>query len=195
MSKENKVYSFEASPPTYEDLKKNVTLNNFKNIEPFNLALSDRENEELLFLESENDWESSLINSNFPVVNKIKIKTITLDNFVNTNLEKKNHYHTIVKIDVEGHEMSVLKGSSKLIKEFAPLIIIEFSKFIKEKDYELMNTFLDLHDYDIYDSKYKQINFETVKDRLNLLPNNMYGIGNNFLKKRNSDFVNLIQSI
>ena len=36
-----------------------------------------------------------------------------------------------------------------------------------------MNTFLDLHDYDIYDSKYKQINFETVKDRLNLLPNNI----------------------
>ena len=40
-----------------------------------------------------------------------------------------------MKIDVEGHEKNVIEGSLNLIKKFAPLIIIEFSKFISKNEY------------------------------------------------------------
>ena len=58
-----------------------------------------------------------------------------------------------------------------------------------------MDSFIKSNDYAIYDSKYNLINFEIVKDRLKKLPDNMYGIGNNFLIKKNSDFENIIKII
>ena len=195
LSSQNQVYSFEPSPATFEDLKKNITLNNFDNIESHNLAVSEKEDMEIELIESINDWESSLSNSNFEIINKVKTKTITLDNFNDKNFEKKSNYYTIIKIDVEGHEMNVLKGSSKLINKFSPLIIIEFSKFIKNEDYKNMQTFINLNNYVVYDAKYNPINIEIVKDRLKKLPKNMYGIGNNFLIKKNSDIENLIKNI
>ena len=192
-SNQNKIYSFEASPSTFEDLKKNINLNNFNNIKSFNLAISEKKNEEIEFLESINDWESSLSNSNFQIVNKVKIKTKILDDFNDKYLDKINNYHTIIKLDVEGHEMNVLKGGSKLIKNYSPLIIIEFSKFIKNEDYEVMQSFIHLNNYAVYDSKYNLINIEIVKNRLNELPKNMFGIGNNFLIQKNSELESLVK--
>ena len=89
--------------------------------------------------------------------------------------------------------MNVLKGGSRLIKNYSPLIIIEFSKFIKNEDYEIMQSFIDLNNYAVYDSKYNLINIEIVKNRLNELPKNMFGIGNNFLIEKNSDLESLIK--
>tara|TARA_A100001011_G_scaffold144384_1_gene152539 strand:- start:173 stop:1078 length:906 start_codon:yes stop_codon:yes gene_type:complete len=192
-SNQNKIYSFEASPSTYEDLKKNINLNNFNNINSFNIAISDKKDKEIEFVESINDWESSLSNSNFEIVNKVKIKTNILDDFNDKDLDKINDYHTIIKLDVEGHEMNVLKGGSELIKLYSPLIIIEFSKFIKDEDYKIMKSFIDLNNYAVYDSKYNLINIEIVKDRLNELPKNMFGIGNNFLIQKNSDLETLVK--
>ena len=192
-SHHNKIYSFEASPSTYEDLKKNIILNNFKNINSFNLAISDMKDEKIEFTESINDWESSLSNSNFKVVNKVKIKTSTLDDFSDRDLDKIDNYYTIIKLDVEGHEMSALKGASKLIKNFSPLIIIEFSKFIKNEDYEIMQSFIDINNYAVYDSKYNLIDIKIVKKRLNELPKNMFGIGNNFLIQKNSYLESLMK--
>ena len=42
-------------------------------------------------------------------------------------------------------------------------------------------------------SKYNLINIEIVKNRLNELPKNMFGIGNNFLIEKNSDLESLIK--
>lgn len=50
----------------------------------------------------------------------IPIKLINLDNFLKS--EKKI---SLIKIDVEGHELSALKGMSKTILENKPLILFE----------------------------------------------------------------------
>ena len=89
--------------------------------------------------------------------------------------------------------MNVLKGGSELIKIYSPLIIIEFSKFIKDEDYKIMRSFIDLNNYAVYDSKYNLINIEIVKDRLNELTKIMFGIGNNFLIQKNSDLESLVK--
>ena len=195
LSVDNKIFSFEASPTTFDDLKKNVILNKFKNIELINKAISDRIGSEISFTESRNDWESSISNVDFKVLRSIKIGTITLDSFLAKQEEEFNNYNMIIKLDVEGHEMNVLKGGLELIKKHSPIIIIEFSKFIKKEDYTEIRQFLNLNSYVIYDSKYKEINMDTVKDRLNKLPKGMFGIGNNFLLKKNSHFENLIKDM
>lgn len=194
LSHNNKIFSFEASPSTYEDFKENIKLNNFKNIKPFNVVVSDIKKSETDFLESENDWESSLSNKNFKVLKSTKIESTSLDYILENQNDNFFDYEVIIKLDVEGHEMNILKGASKLIKNFSPIIIIEFSKFIKDDDYKSMRKFLYENDYLIYDPSYKEITLDTVINRLNNLPQNMYAIGNNFLIKKDVNINNIIKN-
>lgn len=55
-------------------------------------------------------------------VEKIEIKTITLDDWVTQNNIQKLD---VVKIDVEGHEFDTIKGSRKVLETLKPTFIIE----------------------------------------------------------------------
>ena len=62
---------------------------------------------------------------------KMKIKTETLDNLLKKSKIKKID---LVKIDTEGHELEVLKGSKKYIKRYK-IILIEFREDNVYKNY------------------------------------------------------------
>jgi len=51
------------------------------------------------------------------------------------------------------------------------------------------------YNYVIYDAEYNKISLDIVLDRLNKLPSNMYGIGNNFLVKENSKLEEIIINV
>ena len=193
LKKENEVYSFEASSNTFLDLKKNITLNNFQKIKPINLAISDIQDKQIDFKESQNDWESSIVSNNFEVLKTTRIKTTTIDSILESEEKILSQYNIVIKLDIEGHEMSAIKGSYNLLKKHSPLIIIEFSKFISQEDYKLLNEFIQDNDYVVYDTSYNEISLEIVSKRLKELPNSMFGIGNNFLIKRNSNYENIIK--
>lgn len=53
-----------------------------------------------------------------------EVKTDTLDNFA----KEKNIIPDLIKIDVEGHELSVLKGAEKFISKYHPTLIIEIEQ-------------------------------------------------------------------
>ena len=193
LKKENEVYSFEASSNTFLDLKKNITLNNFQKIKPINLAISDIHDKQIDFKESQNDWESSIVSNNFEVLKTIRIKTTTIDSILESEKKILSQYNIVIKLDIEGHEMNAIKGSYNLLKKHSPLIIIEFSKFISQEDYKLLNKFIQDNDYVVYDTSNNEISLEIVSKRLKELPNSMFGIGNNFLIKRNSNYENIIK--
>jgi FkbM family methyltransferase len=52
------------------------------------------------------------------------VKTDTLDNFT----KEQNVCPDVIKIDVEGHELSVLKGAKNYIKQHHPTLIIEIEQ-------------------------------------------------------------------
>ena len=187
LSTTNKILSFEASTKTYKDLVNNIELNNFKNIKPFNLAILDKDNEIVSLNESKKDWESSILHDDFELLKKSKTKTIKIDTILKKeNLNDKN---VILKIDIEGNEMQAIYGAQDCIKKHSPLIIIEFSKYIRQnlsKGYKDLEEFLHEYKYEIYDATYKKISMIDVYNRLEKLPKNMYGIGNNFLIKKDS---------
>ena len=193
LKKENEVYSFEASSNTFLDLKKNIILNNFQKIKPINLAISDIQDKQIDFKESQNDWESSIVSNNFEVLKTTRIKTTTIDSILESEKKILSQYNIVIKLDIEGHEMNAIKGSYNLLKKHSPLIIIEFSKFISQEDYKLLNEFIQDNDYVVYDTSYNEISLEIVFKRLKELPNSMFGIGNNFLIKRNSNYENIIK--
>ena len=53
-----------------------------------------------------------------------EVKTNTLDNFT----KEKNLFPDLIKIDVEGHELSVLKGAEKFIANHHPTLITEIEQ-------------------------------------------------------------------
>ena len=196
LSKKNKIISIEASNNIFKEQIENIKLNNFQSIEILNYAASNVCDLFVELNESENDWESSISHSKFNKIGKTNVKTTTIDKLLEN--KKLSNFNLIIKIDVEGHEMNVIRGAYNTIKLYSPLIIIEFSKFIEMNDindYENLDNFLNKYNYHVYDAEYKKIDLKIVKNRLNKLSKNMYGIGNNFLVKKNSNFEKIIQNV
>ena len=61
------------------------------------------------------------------------VKKITLDSF---NFDQKIGF---IKIDVEGHEFSDLKGSEKILNKYKPVLLIEIDKQHSSKVKETFN--------------------------------------------------------
>ena len=195
LNENNQVIAFEASPKTYQELKKNIEENEFKNIQCHNLALTNNENQTLTFFESSNDWESSLIESNFNDKTKTIISSAKLDSFED-RIEKKNQ-HIVIKLDVEGYEMQVLDGAKKIIEKYSPIIILEFSIFIDKDNkfnYDYLKSFLAQYDYLIFNTNYQEVSLQDVLAEIKNLPKNMFGVGNKFLVRKNSKIEYLIKN-
>jgi len=104
----------EPVPLNLQFLRANMDLNNL-NPEIFEFAASDSNgvvticnNEEFFGLASISE------NSSTP----LEVRTAQVDDIINKKVD-------VVLIDVEGHEMKVLKGMSKILKDSKPSLIIE----------------------------------------------------------------------
>ena len=186
LSEKNKIISIEASKNTLEEFNRNLDLNKFKNVISLNKAVSDIDDKIITFNESEKDWESSIAHQNYNSREISIISTIKIDTLV-----KKydfENYKIIIKLDIEGNEMSAIKGSLELVKNSSPLIIIEFSKYIfgKEDNIEYLKNFLIRYDYSIYDTNNNKQNMDNILNKINNLQKRYQTIGNYYLIKNSS---------
>ena len=104
-----KIFAIEPTPSTYERMVKNIQYNNFKNIKPYNVALSEKSGFSYIFVDPVSDGSNSLVENQNR--RKYKVTLSTLDDIMLPSLPD------LVKIDVEGFEYEVLKGASKTILE------------------------------------------------------------------------------
>lgn len=116
-----KVIAFEPMPGNFEILRKNIRLNNLKNIIPLQIALGNKEKETEFYIDAEGigGGGHSLIKK---TENKILVKVMKLDNILSDLKIKKID---LIKIDVEGAEADVLLGAIKTLKKDHPKIIFE----------------------------------------------------------------------
>lgn len=143
IGEKGQVYAFEPHPVYYKLLKENVKLNNLTNITVLKSGVSDRVG---TFDFYEAGVASSLIESNVEVnihekIIAFKIKTTTLDKFVK---EKKIKRIALIKIDVEGADMRVLRGAHRILQRTnAPDLIVEvadgFLRNAGSSEQELLN--------------------------------------------------------
>ena len=184
--KKNRVISIEASHETIKEFNENLILNNFDDVKSINKAVSDTDHQIVELKESNKDWESSIISSDYKVKNMVKIETVSVDTILKS--EKIDGRCLILKIDVEGSDINVLAGAINTIKNHSPLIIIEFSKYIssnKKFNYEYLKFFLKEYSYLIYNSEGQIVNLNSILKELEELDKEHKTIGNYYLIKEN----------
>lgn len=107
------IYWFEPDKKTFNYLEKNILNNNLKNVNYYNYAVSDY------------DWEINFFTDDIPSYSmsikewrntnqkskKIKIKCLSLANFINNNI--KNKKINFMKMDVEGAEDLIFNDLNK----------------------------------------------------------------------------------
>lgn len=114
------IHAFEPVTDTFLELKQNVFKNNCVDKIVLNqLALSDFNGS--VFITTDHHSSNYLTDASSSQ-NKIKIDCATLDSYVERETIDKLDF---IKIDVEGKELSVLRGAIKTIKRFKPTLLIE----------------------------------------------------------------------
>lgn len=180
----NQVLAFEASPGTFNSFKANLELNNFRNIDYRNLAISEVSGKFISFYESYNDWESSATHNKFKNNKIVNIETTTIDQ----ELSKKDlsNFAVIIKLDIEGNEFNAIEGGKVSILKYEPLITIELSRYNfnnQNYNFNFFRNFLNDSKYKIYDDKLVPLNIETLINRIENLDQSHQTIGNYFLIK------------
>ena len=180
----NQVLAFEASPETFNSFKANLELNNFRNIDCRNLAISEVSGKFISFYESYNDWESSATHNKFKNNKIVNIETTTIDQ----ELSKKDlsNFIVIIKLDIEGNEFNAIQGGKDTILKYEPLITIELSIYNfnnQNYNFNFFRKFLNDFKYKVYDDKFVPLSIETLIDRIGNLDRSHQTIGNYFLIK------------
>ncbi len=161
VSESGKVYAFEPQRFIFQTLCANIALNSLENVYCFQKAVSSTKGHLFLpkiqYNKIGNFGGISLQNKGDERVDVIKLdKFLTLDRL------------KLVKIDAEGMELEVLKGTKKLIRKHQPILLIENDRFDKHKE---LVEYIDILGYDSYwyaSSLYNKDNFFNNK-------NNIYG--------------------
>ena len=188
LSEENEIIAIEASSNTLSEFKKNLSINDFRNIKFLNKAVSDIDNKKIQFNVSEKDWESSLVSNKFDIKEKNEVESISIDRILEgKNLENKL---LVLKIDVEGADFNVLEGAKTAIKKYKPFIIIEFSKYIFNNDkfnYQYLSDFLEYQNYQIFNKDGEKHSVNEILILLKKLDKAHETIGNYYLISKNRD--------
>jgi len=163
------VYAVEPVPEHYKMLRSNIYLNNLKNIITFNFALGNKNTIKNVYIKNNiNRGADSLIFTNNSLMTGLRTKVTTINSLIeNQEIDMPN----IIKIDVEGFELNVLKGACKLLKSSeAPILIIEYNTYIpqcsgKTKNiYDFISTINNYYIYKYYKKQKKLYKIVEKKD-------------------------------
>lgn len=117
------VYAFEPVPANAEAIRNNLTLNDFKQAEVIEKAVSYRNGSEELQI-TDFAGGSTLISAGKPsdVSATLQVQLVVLDDLVAEGKLKPPH---IVKVDVEGAELNVLRGMANILQNAKPIVVFE----------------------------------------------------------------------
>lgn len=145
-----RIYSFEPQRAVFQMLCGNVAINNLYNVYTYNMGLGD-ENTYVEFNEpnyfNNCDFGTFTLTTQEHVERTEDTFTVeikTLDSFIDIH---KIDRADLLKIDVEGMDMAVLRGAQRTIKKFLPKIFIEHSNNVVSIKDEIL-AFLEPYGYE-----------------------------------------------
>ncbi len=109
------IFAIEAIPRKADNIR-----NSFKDITVYNCAVGDHEGDVTFYENTQKSGYSSLIKPSTPeFIKELTVPLRKMDDLIS------HQGVDIIKIDVEGAELSVLQGSSNIIKTSSPVILFE----------------------------------------------------------------------
>jgi FkbM family methyltransferase len=120
------IVAFEPGNNACARLMENIALNAYGNIKTFQLAVSDREGEAVLHVLGDIADSSASLYPAGPAQGIAEVcRTVSLDHFRREeNLSAPN----LIKLDVEGAELAVLRGARELLAATPPLLLVEMEE-------------------------------------------------------------------
>lgn len=137
-----KVYSFEIQPKIYNLFLDNIKNNNFSDIiNPNLIGLSNKN--EVIHINVPDNYKQF---QNYGSLGIKEMSSQTSGKTINTKLVKLDDLSinniSLIKLDVEGHELEVLEGSLNTLLYNKPIILIEIWEKHKDKYFDWINTYL-----------------------------------------------------
>lgn len=156
-----KVYSFEPMPKTYQLLKRNIDQNGFSDIIiPINKGVGVMDGKATLHYNSEADTGAGFVLTPEDP-NSIKVDVVRIDTMFEGReklgfLPEKVGF---IKMDVEGWEEEALKGATKTIQKYKP--VLSFSAYHKPTDKQRLPAVVNSirNDYNIVLNTYGEDDF------------------------------------
>jgi FkbM family methyltransferase len=144
------VYAFEPVRENAACIRRNIKLNNFSQISVLEKAVSNSVGEgEMLLTLHPGGHALSTVCTPPDLKSSFTVELVSIDDLL---AQKKLLPPNLVKIDVEGAELNVLKGMKQTIQQFKPIIIYEVDdgneKSLKQKSQEI-ETFISSFGYKI----------------------------------------------
>ncbi len=125
------VHAFEPHPRTYERLLANIALNKLQNIRAHNTALGEEER-----IVEFSDFSSDDLNrvqaGNLQIETKLKVPQKRLDSF-----DFGDTPISVLKVDVEGYELFVFRGSERLLPKISCLYFEVAEEHFRTFDYTI----------------------------------------------------------
>lgn len=145
-----KVLSIEPGPPYYKRLQTNLELNPplKEVVKTLNIGISDSDGTLIWAVDPEHAWNAGFLN----VTEGTSVQVSTLDACIEQSGWKRLDF---VKIDVEGMELEVLKGSQEILTKFRPIVLFETLELFREsRGFDIfleMENLLKSLNYKLYD--------------------------------------------
>ncbi|MCB0209167.1 MAG: FkbM family methyltransferase [Anaerolineae bacterium] len=144
------VYAFEPVPENAQSIRHNINLNGFSQVTVFEQAVSDKSGVGALFVTHYAGGSTlSTVGKPSDTREVINVSLISIDDLVTRRTLLPP---SLVKIDVEGAELDVLKGMRHTLKKHRPLLIYEIDDGNNERFRQKQNSceaFLKNLDYTI----------------------------------------------
>ncbi len=144
-----RIIAIEPNPVAYELLKRNIKANSLKNVVLVNSALSAKETQlPFEFVEQVNSVGGTNVRiiKRFwlreDMIKKTTVKAISLESLCNKYGVKDID---ILKLDIQGLEMEVLRSSERLLKRIKKIVVEWHSDFIREE----VKKFLKYHKFNL----------------------------------------------
>ena len=137
-----KVISFEPNSECFNELKNNIKINNYSTIDARKRLLGEKSKDEIYYFASKEDTGTSYAMTKIDDQKSKwkKIKTSNLD----TELKDEKNIK-VLKMDVEGFEGHILRGSKNLLeKNLIRYWIIEYAPHCLERNNDSLDTLRNL---------------------------------------------------
>ena len=142
------IYGFEPFPDTYNRCIENIRSSGITNAQVFNKGCGETESSfKMKVVADTNSGQNRIVDENIEQqTNTVEVFVTTLDTQL-SNIEKID----LIKIDVEGFELHVLKGAEDLLTKYRPIIFIEINdpllKANKTTPWEVLNLLKTKYNY------------------------------------------------